>query len=270
MRVAVWLVCTACGRIGFDTVPDAVSDDAPVGPLGPWSQPVAVVTQSPPLDDPSLTADELELYVNLDLEVNVLRRASRTDPWGPLEPLSLASDATQPFVSADGLTLYMTDFTRVRISTRATRADVWSAPVVDASLNTPTNGTDAGPRNDELELVVSLADGTDSLALVRRASRADAWGPREPLALGVIATEGCLAERGLALYFSSFQGTAGLDIYRSERAALDQPFGAATPITELNTSFEDSDPWVSDDGRRMYFTTTRGTDGEREIWMTTR
>src|SRR5688572_27718917 len=65
-------------------------------------------------DDPSLTADELEIFFNVGTgiggEVYTATRESRADAWSPPMPVaelnSSALDFT-PFVSRDGLTLYL-------------------------------------------------------------------------------------------------------------------------------------------------------------------
>lgn len=271
----LWVVaCIGCGRVGFDAGTPALDGTPPPpdGPLGVWGAPVLVVADSTtPLDDPSLTADELELFVNADTELRVLRRASRDDPWGAMEPVSeITQSLTQPVVSGDGLTLYAVDFNQAVISTRPDRSSPWSSLTVVPELNTPTVAGDVGPRPDELEAAVSdFSSQPDRIVLQRRADRSAPWGPREaiPSLAAMGAGEAAFGEGGLALYFSSFQA-GNLDLYRAERPALDQPFGPPEPIVELNTAAEESDAWVSEDGRRLYFTTTRG--GEREIYLSTR
>lgn len=269
MRIALLLTSIGCGRIGFDPGATSFDDAPPDSPLGPWSAPVLVASDMEPLDDPSLTADELELYVNADQDVMVMRRSSKNDPWGALEPApGLPTGYTQPFVSADGLTMYMTDFaSNVEVSTRASRTDPWSIPVRADDLNAGLGADDAAPRADQLELALSIVGG--GLALVRRAAVTDPWGAREPIAALAGASEACFGDGDLALYIG-FRGVGGnpTDLYRSVRASLAQPFGAAEPIVELNTELEESDPWVSADGRTIYFTSTRG--GNRAIWMSTR
>ena len=66
------------------------------------------------------------------------------------------------------------------------------------------------------------------------------------------------------LYFSSTRG-GNQDIYQSVN------FGPATPVTSLNTSFDDARPNVRHDGREIVFDSTRpGTLGGPDIWRATR
>ena len=71
------------------------------------------------------------------------------------------------------------------------------------------------------------------------------------------------------LFFASNRpgGEGGLDMYVSVRSASD-PFGAPTPVSELNTKDNDTPSWVSADGCRLYF--TRSFEGVSRIYRTER
>jgi len=63
----------------------------------------------------------------------------------------------------------------------------------------------------------------------------------------------------LQLVFTSSQAGSN-DLYRVTRAAIGQPFGTSTPIGELNTTWDESDVWVSRDGRTVFFASNRSGD----------
>src|SRR5688572_9556243 len=118
-----------CGRVSFDARADAStgptddSSGADVAfPMGAWTN----ITQVTELvvgavnDDPTLTADQLEVYFNSAGNIYTSTRASMNDAWGAPQPLSAVNTAESentPEVSADGLELF---FSR----TNPTTADV--------------------------------------------------------------------------------------------------------------------------------------------------
>lgn len=130
MRVA-WLVALAgCGRLGFAPVStslDGGSDDsadatdgAPdafMPPSGPFGTPTMITGLGAvgSNDDPSMTADLLELFLESDRsggvgagDLYVATRLVITDPFSPpvnLAVLNTAGDDVTPSISGDGLTL---------------------------------------------------------------------------------------------------------------------------------------------------------------------
>ena len=72
------------------------------------------------------------------------------------------------------------------------------------------------------------------------------------------------------LFFASNRpgGEGGYDIYVSVRFDASDPFGAPTPVSELNTEDNDTPSWVSTDGCRLYFTSS--SDGVSRIYRTER
>lgn len=63
----------------------------------------------------------------------------------------------------------------------------------------------------------------------------------------------CISDDGKTLYFASDKpgGKGGLDLYMSQMEGSD--WGPAKPIDELNTAFDDDAPFLSFDGKAMYF-----------------
>jgi hypothetical protein len=48
------------------------------------------------------------------------------------------------------------------------------------------------------------------------------------------------------------------DLFVGKRAKITDPFSGFTPITELNTLFDERDPWLSDDKTQFFFSSDRG------------
>ncbi len=85
-----------------------------------------------------------------------------------------------------------------------------------------------------------------------------AWGSATELTtLNSSATDRApyMSGDGLEIFFGSNRGGGpGMaDLYRATRAAPDVPFDAPTLVTELSTSGEESDPYLTDDGLTIYY-----------------
>jgi hypothetical protein len=74
--------------------------------------------------------------------------------------------------------------------------------------------------------------------------------------------DACLTDDGLTLFFSSSPaaGDAGgtaADLYVAWRRSAAEPFSVTQPLDDLNTAAAERDPWLSPDGRTLYFTSDR-------------
>jgi Tol biopolymer transport system component len=289
MRIR-WLAfgcLAACGRLGFDGAPDATMADAPVGSFEP---PVPVVPLASPADDddPTLTADLLEIYFettrNSAFDIFMSKRPSVDAPWfTPTLATELDSTSGEacPEVSGDGLTIM---FSSVRpgglggydlyVSTRPSRASAWGAPVAIPELNSSSNEFCAVVSGSGFELLFhSDRPGGAGARDLYRAVRPEVtarWGT--PVRISELDTPGndesaFLLPGALQLMFGS-DVAGNRDIYLTTRAAVGQPFSPPVPVGGLNTSADESDPWLSPDGHLMVFATNRG--GNSEIYQASR
>ncbi len=106
------------------------------------------------------------------------------------------------------------------------------------------------------------------------------WSPAENLGPTINSkyADTCVAisKDGLSLFFSSNRHTGDInstdrDLYVSNRASTDAPWGDPQPLPMLNTPVWDSCPALSLDEHRLYFTSARtGGCGERDIWVSYR
>jgi Tol biopolymer transport system component len=239
------------------------------------------------VQDPSLTFEGLELYFSSpegDLsDIWVSRRTVATDPWGPstlVAELSSPQADEDPSVSVDGLIMYFTsdrggDGRRVYASRRRTRDTPWETPVrVDLGSST----VDEAPALDrgQLYLVFGSQRGTSSYPHLFAATRPDAsavWqGSMELTALSSAwqDTDPALFADGRGLLFASRRLTQGraADLFQASRPDTSTPFASSlAPITELNTDYTEEDPWISEDGRHILFTSNRnGRNRIYEAW----
>ncbi|HEY5453357.1 MAG TPA: hypothetical protein VIQ54_31605, partial [Polyangia bacterium] len=90
-----------------------------------------------------------------------------------------------------------------------------------------------------------------------------------------------LSDNGLTLFFSGSPpaypadaaprvNDAGMilepsaDLYVAWRRSVDEEFEVAQPLDDLNTSGDERDPWLTPDGKTLYFTSDR--DGTLSIY----
>jgi Tol biopolymer transport system component len=270
----VALLLGGCNQL-FGLAPTTMAADADAAasidatPLGPWGNPskLGVGAAGTFEDDPTLSADELELYFSLfDMTTQKdLQRAVRDttgDPWGPVSPVitldTVYSDGT-PRLSADGRTLYFASdrpgglgVDDIWASIRASATAPWQTPANVTAINSAGNDRTATPcaGGGEFALASDRGGATSDLyeavgALVTPIVELGSDADQE---LGPFITEDCRT-----LYFSS--NRAGTyDLYVATRDSAGDPYGAVERIGELSTDTDDEmDPWVSPDGHHIVF-----------------
>lgn len=277
------LVVAGCGRIDFAALPGDV--DATPGvdaslPTRPFLTPLVALTvlnYPGEDDDPTLPADQLEIYFTSDRtgggDIYRSSRASTTAAWSaPAEVTELSTPATEgtPEISADGLTLYLTREVGtydLYVSTRTTRTTPWSAPSLVSALSSAMNDEAAMVSPDGLVVMLNRygAAGTITLWIATRPTPASLWGtPTRATDLddaGFTPNQVWLGEH--AVYYT---GNA-LPLIQELRAALrtgPTSFGPSVAITELDLPGRQSDPWLSNDLETIYF------ESEDDLYMTTR
>ena len=235
-------------------------------------------------DDPSLTADLLEIYFDSDRsggmgggDIWMSTRGSLDAPWGAainVTVLNSTGDDATPDVSPDGLTLHYVTARAgaigakdVYVSTRESRDHAWSPPVHVPELSTA--GDEAGPsaRADSREVYlgsnVAGGAGGDDLYFSVRSSTAVAFGPLravDGLNTASNDAEPWISATGQFLAFASNRagGAGGSDLYITSRPALSDPFETPSALPGVNTSADETDPWLSADGTVLFF--ARGGD----------
>ena len=114
--------------------------------------------------------------------------------------------------------------------------------------------------------------GAVGVAPAARGQTFSAWS--EPASLGPVlnteATDGCpfIAKKGLSLYFASNRagGLGGLDIYVSQRASLEEPWGPARNLGPVvNSPANELCPTLTIDGHRLFFVSSRPGCGGQDL-----
>jgi WD40-like Beta Propeller Repeat len=241
----------------------------------------------------TLTADMLEMYFISDRpggpgnqDVWHAKRARVTDPWGtPNCVLEVSSPLHEagPAVAPDGLTLWVSSDRAggkggydIWVSTRPDTAAVWSTPRPVTELNTVSDEFPRPPIQSGLVMPPSyrekLPNNQFQTFLTSRASANTPWAAPTRLTevdTSNIDTDGFLTDDELVLYFSTDRAIVGdQDLYVARRSSPQSPFTSFVPIAELNTTRQERDPWVSRDGREIYFSSDRS--GTLQIYHATR
>jgi dipeptidyl aminopeptidase/acylaminoacyl peptidase len=114
--------------------------------------------------------------------------------------------------------------------------------------------------------------------VTRRPTTDAGWGPLRNLGSAVNSSSAdygaCLSADELTLYFYSDRG-GGLgrgDIWMTTRASKNDPWREPTNLgSKVNTSDDESWPWISTDGLELYFVSKRpGGYGGDDIWVAKR
>ena len=80
-----------------------------------------------------------------------------------------------------------------------------------------------------------------------------------------------LTSDGLTLYFAHQDASGDADLYRATRPDRGVTFSAPVALTNLNTNDDEGTPFISADGLRLYYFSTRaGGPGARDLYVTSR
>jgi hypothetical protein len=238
--------------------------------------------------NPTLTGDLLEIYFtsmrdSVSSDVWTAHRASTTAPF---EGVSLVTAASTPSfetssaISRDGLTLWVgsdrpggVGDIDIWMLQRPTRDAGWSTPIDLLVMNSPSLDLPRPP--GQHDLVMPLSSDRDSPNLYRtylstRDSATALFGPPSiipELAFASQSTvDGFLTDDGLALFYSSALPMGVSDLFVAWRRSTSEPFSISAPLAELNTlTGDERDPWLSPDGRTLFFTSDH--DGQLDIYQ---
>ena len=211
----------------------------------------------------------------------VARRTLTSDPWGSgalVTELSSPQNDEDPEVSPDGLNLFFSsdrggDGMHLYVSRRRTLTPLGSNPCAWTASDAST--LDVAPAEDRAQrtLVFASQRGAASDLHLFAATRPDAsaaWQPAAELT-GLSSTsrdtDPALFAEGRGLVFASRRTAPGAttDLFQTSRPDGNSPFASRVdPIEELNTSYSEEDPWISEDGRHILFVSDR--DGRSRIY----
>jgi hypothetical protein len=272
---------------------DADSTGEPTDePLGMFGDPVLVPELSDIFysdDDPTLTADMLEIYFGSNRgaaseDVWMSTRDTLDAPWDvPVPVASVNTGSTESLVevSGDGLLLLLAsdrlvagDFD-VYFSQRSDRSQAWPAPMpLPGAANPGISDIGATPSPDLASVFLCRAP----------AGFADIYHAQVDFDLPLVGTaalvnelysdqDECsvsLSQSGRELFIESSRPTAtlGWNLWAATREDPEDTWDVPMPVGELNSHSDDLDPWLSPDRRTLWFASSR--TGQLEIYVATR
>lgn len=275
---------------------DVVVPPKPVGEcdLGkPFGAPVLMpgLDANAFLATPRLSQDELTIYFTGReedggrSELAKAERSTRTAPFGAVVFMTAQSSLendNDPSVALDHLSLWFhsnrTGNAELWFSTRAKVTDPWGAPALVPNVNALTAEAHAYYRaGNGGELWFVSQRGTEPTYDVYIAKR-QGVGFAEPVLVPELSStaedwQPAPSEDGLRVLFASNRdgGAGGFDLWTAERTNVTAAFGVPKPIAEINSDAQDFAGWMSADGCRVYFSSSRDTvDGRHRLWFAER
>jgi hypothetical protein len=150
------------------------------------------------------------------------------------------------------------------VQARCNPAAKFGRQIEVASLNTTSNEEQAALSPDELTVHFSRDDGNGAYDIYEatRASKTASFGGAAPVPGVNTAAEDReprITADGLTMFATTRATPSGqFRIASATRASKSDPFGALQPVPVVNGTANDSDPFISADGRVLYFSSDRG------------
>jgi hypothetical protein len=241
-------------------------------------------------DNPTLSDDLLQIFFSserneeeTDVDIFSARRtdpAARFDAPVAIEVVNSEGTEASPAVSLQANELWFASEREPNVgesdvwySRRSGRDAEWSPPERVDTLSTPEKDTPRPPGFGNRVMPIgsrATGSGFNATYLAERAGRDESFAAPELVAELVFpelsTVDGFLSEDGLTLYFNLTPdaGEADGDLYVATRPTPDAPFGAPEALDELNTTGDERDPWLSPDGKHLFFSSDR--DGTLNIY----
>lgn len=247
-------------------------------------------------ENPTLTDDTLEVYFystrrqgdNSDDDIWVAKRSSVIDPFDTpvlLTPVSTDASEISPAISGNGLTLWIGSARDGGLGGRdiwryertSTDSDFGSTPTLEPNVN---SDQDDIPRplglNGRCMPLASRLDGNTDYQTYFSTRTSNTSNFSAPVLVPNLTinetriTDGFLTSDGLSFYFVMGSSEVTGDIYVAFRENTTSPFGTPIALSTINTTeFDERDPFLTVDGKTLYFVSTRENDVTR-IFRATR
>lgn len=217
---------------------------------------------------PCVSRDGLELRVirgsSAQAQVWLHTRANRSMPFGPgvleaggVNPGGRLRDVQ---TNASNTVAYVCTGNVYRV-TRPSPLGTWSAGTLVTEISGSGVEASCSVTEDELYMVF------ERNLLMYEASRTSTtlpWTNIQTLSFSyVLCNRVHLTPDGLTLYFSEFgSGTQGGRILKTTRPLRSSAWGTPVVVPNIQSTWQESDPSVTADGRTMYFSSNRSGDFE--------
>jgi len=273
---------TADGATGSGGGSDggSVMPDAPVM-LGPWGTPAPVGGASSATvseDDPTLSSDGLELYYAVanaaGKNLYEMTRASRSDQFANATALAAFNGGSAnegPRLAYDDLTIYWGEDGEIYSATRATLTSPWTNVAKVPGVDTAAYEKWFAVCGDASHFVVSRDNGANGQDLYEGTLGNGAGTRIDTVSSTASEISTFVSKDCLTLYFASNRVAAQTQIYMSTRNAIGDAWGTPTPApAPFAAGTDNEDAGYTPDDRLFVFATTRGGNGTKDIYLSTR
>ncbi len=184
---------------------------------------VAPVNSTASEADPTISADQLTLYVSRSTDIYRSTRASTSTAFGApvaVAPLNSGASEFAPYLVEDGSSLY---FSSTRNSDAGVSELFVAQPLADGGFTAPANVNGTALKTGDNRFAAVTADQ-------------------------------------LVMYFASNRtgGQGSYDIWVATRASTSVAFGTPRVVAEVSSTLDETPDWVSPDRCRLYFSSNRG------------
>lgn len=209
-----------------------------------------------------------------DQLARIYRRTRVGAAWGDRQELDVGTDASNPAISPSGLELWFGQnvaggLGETDIWLSRWQGSVWSTPEhFGAPLNSASHDVPRPPAAGGTIMPLSSKRHGGALYQIYLATRTADDQPWQDVSSDLLASinsksfesvDGFLTADGLTLYFSSTRNADQQgDLFVAQRSSLQGAFGEPRALRDLNTERDERDPWLSTDGKHLYFSSNRG------------
>lgn len=266
---------------------DAPPTDA--APLGPWSMPALVpgANGAGNHDDATPTSNTLELVFGMTGSDGnkhlyyMSRPTAAANTWStpsllPFNQLGTGQTEQTPRFSADDTTLYFTSSRNgsqdiFMVTRPAAGSTTWGTPQPLSEVNDP----------DDVDKWFSPCAGGRYLLISERDGNSDVYegalGTTPPTRVATFST--AASELGafitndcLTAYWAS-ETSGDFRIYRSTRTSVTSAWSQPAMVTDfgpMTAGLDQEDPWLAPDGRTFVLVDDRVTNGDKDVYISTR
>ena len=263
--------------VGTDAIAFVVVEAEPQASFGAPTA-LASLNSAGAEDDPTLTADQLEIWFERDADIYTASRRSIDEAFGPpslVVEVSTGFAETTPEVSGDGSTLFFSSDRAgngldIYLSIRRAGAAAWSPPARVDALS--SSGIDTSPVSVDGTWMILASDRLGTMDLLESRLSTGGWWSTPSLLAGMSETMGgemdgtCDATHTVLYFVTDWRGSG--DLFVSSRASADLPWEPAVPLEELDSNGAEDDPWISPDLQTLYFSSDR--DGSMDLFVSRR
>ena len=267
---------------GTDGGSNTVMIDAPVS-LGPWGTPAPVTgaaSAGANEDDPTLSSDGLELYYAVaqsagGKKLYKMSRATRTDAFAnPTVQTTLNGGTANegPRLAYDDLTIYWGEDGEIWSATRATTSSPWTNVAKVPGVDTTAYEKWLAVCGDGSHFVVSRDNGASGQDLFEGTLGNGAGSLIDTVSSSASEISTFVSKDCLSLYFASNRIAAGnTQIFMSTRTAIGGVWSTPTQApAPFDGGTDNEDAGYTPDDRLFVFATTRGGNGTKDVYLSTR